>query len=101
MNELNYKAFRILSVLLVAEKPLNAVEIASSTGFLRQTIEPFMAKIVVKDSYIDVGSTEHAWVINEKHRQEIADIVESVFSSYRKRQKGLHVHLIDADSKDY
>lgn len=96
---LNHKVYRILSALLEAEKPLTVTEIASSTGFRRQTIEPYIAKNIVNGHILDVGSDEHAWVINEKSRQEIAERVATFSVSAEKDRKPTHVHLIDADSK--
>jgi hypothetical protein len=99
MNELNYKAYRILSALLKTEKPLTSVEIASSTGFLSQTIVPFMAKNVFEELILDEGISGQAWVINEKRRQEISDILIAFSVRAEKDRKPIHVHLIDPDSK--
>ena len=99
MEELSYKAFKVLSALLEAKKPITTVEIASSTDFRRQTIEPYMTKNVVNELILEVGSDGHAWVINEKRRQEIVDSVATFSVRADKERKTLHVHLIDADSK--
>ena len=47
MGRLNEKRFKILSILLLSEKPLTTAEIAALTHYPRTTLDPYMLKFFV------------------------------------------------------
>jgi len=53
MDKLNEKQFKILSTLLLAEKPLNTTEIAALSGYPRTTIQPYVNNFVDRLFFID------------------------------------------------
>ena len=109
MNKLNDKAFKILSLMLLAEQPLTTKKLSELVGYPRKTTDLYVTKFLVQGLFIDVGRDgAHGWIINEKHRPAIIDAVitfsgaienESKSILQRYNRNPIWVHLIDADSK--
>ena len=109
MGRLNEKQFKILSILLLSEKPLTTAEIAALTHYPRTTLDPYMLKFFVNGYCLDEGNDRvRRWIINEKRRPEIlkavmtfSDAIETnrkeIAQKYNKNRQW--VHLIDADCR--
>lgn len=54
-TRLTNKEFKILSILLLAEKPFTTSEIAELAGYYRQTLDPYITKFVVNGFLLDGG----------------------------------------------
>jgi predicted transcriptional regulator len=78
MIRLNDKAIQVLSTLLLSEKPLSTIEIAKKTGYFRQTIDPYITKLIECGYISDNGRDKyHGWIINEGYKQNVLDFVMS------------------------
>jgi predicted transcriptional regulator len=76
MRRFNSKSIYILSTLLLSYKPLTITEIAKQTGYLRQTLDPYITNFVVAGYITNVGrSSRYKWVIPENCKQHVLDIV--------------------------
>ena len=103
-NKFTEKSFKILSILLLKDKPLTTTEIAELSGYPRTTIEPYVMRLAFAGYIIDEGRDKlHGWAINRKCENEIFaklsvvnNTTTTIFQKYDKNPKWHH--LIDADS---
>lgn len=64
-NKFTEKSFKILSILLLNDKPLTTTEIAKLAGYPRTTIEPYVMRLVFTGYLTDEGRDKlHGWTIN-------------------------------------
>jgi predicted transcriptional regulator len=106
MAKIDDKSLKILSELLLSEKPLSTAEVAKITGYPRSTLDPYITRLIESGYLLDGGRDKyHGWIINEKYKQHVLDIVTTngatIGSTLRaveqKYGKNKWIHLIDAD----
>jgi hypothetical protein len=102
MHNLEDKYFKILSTLLLSQKPITTTKIAEVAGYPRKTVAYIINKLVIAGYIIDDGRDgAHGWIANTNHDifakfADISDTTTTILQKYDKNPKW--IHLIDADS---
>lgn len=100
-TRLTNKEFKILSILLLAEKPIPTSEISELAGYHRQTLDPYITKFVVNGYIIDVGRDgSHGWVVSDKHRQELLETVTAFSGAIETKHKEI-AHRFNLANEKY
>ena len=54
-DKLNDKAFKFLSLMLLAEQPLTTKKLSELVGYPRKTTDLYVTKFLIQGLFIDVG----------------------------------------------